>query len=162
VEILDRKLRAVRSCYRSRQDEYEHYAVLAVSSIYGIDILKDNVEACRTRLFDVFEVHYDYLFQNEDCLRTVKFLLERNIIWGDALTLMTVGPDPQPIVFSEWAPVSRGRKMKRRDFTFHELLSFAGTKEQPLFSDLGDKVFFPTPVQEFPPIPTMRLFDVEK
>ncbi len=162
IEILDRKLRTVKIRYQDIQSEYEHYAILAVSSIYGIDILEDNVVACRTRLFELFEGHYDYLFRNEDCLYSVKFLLERNIIWGDALTLTTVGPNPQPIVFSEWSPVSRGRKMKRRDFTFQELLSFAGTKELPLFSDQGDEVFFPTPVREFRPTPTMRLFDVEK
>ncbi len=162
AEILDRKLRTVKSRYRKSQSEYERYAVLAVSSIYGIDILEDNVAACRKRLFDVFERHYDFLFRNEDCLRTVKFLLQRNIIWGDALTLKTVGERPQPIVFSEWSPVKGGRKMKRRDFTFEELLSFAGTKEQPLFSDLGEEVFFPTPVKQYPLMPVMRLFDAEE
>jgi len=162
AEILDRKLRTVKSRYRKSQSEYERYAVLAVSSIYGIDILEDNVAVCRKRLFDVFERHYDFLFRNEDCLRTVKFLLQRNIIWGDALTLKTVGERPQPIVFSEWSPVKGGRKMKRRDFTFEELLSFAGTKEQPLFSDLGEEVFFPTPVKQYPLMPVMRLFDAEE
>jgi len=162
AEILDRKLRTVKSRYRKSQSEYERYAVLAVSSIYGIDILEDNVATCRKRLFDVFERHYDFLFRNEDCLRTVKFLLQRNIIWGDALTLKTVGERPQPIVFSEWSPVKGGRKMKRRDFTFEELLSFAGTKEQPLFSDLGEEVFFPTPVKQYPLMPVMRLFDAEE
>ena len=40
--------------------------------------------------------------------------------------------------------------VKRRDFEFHELLSFAGTKGRPLFSDLGEEAFFPEPVKDFP------------
>lgn len=162
AEILARKLRVVKQRYGKSQWECERYCVLAVSSLYGIDILEDNVRECRKRLFDLFDLHYDFLFPNEDCLKTVKFLLERNIIWGDALTLMTVGENPQPIVFSEWRPVNGGRMIKRRDFTFQELLSFAGTKEQPLFSDLGEEVFFPTPLKEYPPSTTMRLFNAEE
>ena len=48
-------------------------------------------------------------------------ILERNIIRGDALSLKTVGDNPQPIVFSEWSLVN-GSMLKRRDFTFHGLL----------------------------------------
>lgn len=148
TEILERKLRIVKSRYGKNQWDFERYAVLAVSSIYGIDLLLDNVEKCRERLFDVFDRHYRLLYKQE-CLRTIKFLLSRNIIHGDALTLKTVGEDPKPIVFSEWSFVT-GSMVKRRDFTFEELLSFAGTKETPLFSDLGEEVFFPMPLRDYP------------
>src|ERR1039457_3331921 len=47
AEILERKLRVVQRRYRRSQFDYERYAVLALSSIYGIDILEDNVLACR-------------------------------------------------------------------------------------------------------------------
>jgi len=70
--------------------DYERNAVLAVSSLYGIDTLEDNVAACRQRLFDVFEEQYNSLFKvaaTDDCRIAVKYLLERNIIWGDALDL---------------------------------------------------------------------------
>lgn len=33
--------------------------------------------------------------------------------------------------------------LKRRDFTFRGLLAHEGTKELPLFSDLGEDVFIP-------------------
>ena len=39
TEILERKLRVVEARYGKSQLEYERNAVLAVSSIYGIDIL---------------------------------------------------------------------------------------------------------------------------
>jgi len=49
AEILQRKLRVVENRYGKSQLEYERYAILAVSSIYGIDILEDNVQECRKR-----------------------------------------------------------------------------------------------------------------
>ena len=41
--------------YGKSQLDFERYAVLAVSSIYGIDILEDNVRQCRERLYDIFD-----------------------------------------------------------------------------------------------------------
>lgn len=160
VEILERKLRVVKARYRKSLLEYERYAVIAVSSLYGIDILEDNVIACRKRLLSVFSGHYGSLFP-EECLNAVAFILNRNIVWGDALTLKTVGEDPRPIVFSEWS-LAKGSMIKRRDFTFEELLSFAGTVQEPLFSDLGEEVFFPKPVKEFPLTHFLRLADAEQ
>ncbi|MDR7897255.1 N-6 DNA methylase, partial [Thermosynechococcus sp. JY1332] len=55
VEILNRKLRVVEARYARVQLEYERYAILAVSSLYGIDILEDNAAECRQRLFAVFD-----------------------------------------------------------------------------------------------------------
>lgn len=160
AEILERKLRVVESRYSKSLLKYEQNAVIAVSSIYGIDILEDNVIECRKRLFAIFSRYYSSLFR-EQCLKTVDYILVRNIIWGDALTLNTVGDNPQPIVFSEWSPVN-GTMIKRRDFTFHELLYCAGMREEPLFSDIGEKVFIPAPAKEFPVIHFLRLADVEK
>jgi SAM-dependent methyltransferase len=56
AEILERKLRVVEVRYGKSQLDFERYAVLAVTSIYGIDILEDNVQQCRQRLFGIFEV----------------------------------------------------------------------------------------------------------
>ena len=150
--ILERKLTVVEKRYGKSQLDFERYATLAVSSIYGIDILEDNVQECRHRLLGVFEWNYSRLFKNKaknKCREAIRFILERNIIWGDALTLKTVDEKPVYIVFSEWSPVN-GSMLKRRDFTFHGLLTHEGTKELPLFSDLGEDVFIPTPEKEYP------------
>ena len=152
TEILERKLRVVEARYGKSQLDYERYAILAVSSIYGIDVQEDNVQQCRHRLYGVFEWNYTQLFKSDArnaCRASVRFILERNIIHGDALSLKTVGDNPKPIVFSEWSPVN-GSMLKRRDFTFHGLLEHASIKELPLFSDLGEDVFIPTPVKEYP------------
>lgn len=159
IEILERKLRVVEKHYRKVQLEYERYAVLAVASIYGIDILEDNVQECRERLFEVFNRVYTNLFgqhAKEACRETVRYILKRNIIHGDALTLKTVGEKPQPIIFSEWSLVN-GSLIKRRDFAFHELVSQASLRDTPLFSDLGEEAFIPEPVREFPLVHFMEV-----
>ncbi len=164
TEIMERKLCVVVSRYGKSQLDYERYAVLAVSSVYGIDILEDNVVECRKRLFEIFDQKYTSLFKEaakEECRNAIKYILTRNIIWGDALDLKTVSDNPQPIVFSEWSPVN-GSMIKRRDFTFKGLLDHAAIKELPLFSDLGEDVFIPTPMKEYPLIHFLRVADAEQ
>ena len=161
--ILERKLEVVERRYGKSQLDYERYAILAVSSVYGIDIQKDNVLQCRHRLYGVFEWNYSRLFKNKAknrCREAVRFILEHNIIWGNALTLKTVGEKPGHIVFSEWSPVN-GSMLKRRDFTFHGLLTHEGMKELPLFSDLGEDVFIPTPKKEYPPAHFLEIAHVQ-
>ncbi|MGB9754532.1 DNA methyltransferase [Roseiflexus castenholzii] len=154
IEILERKLRVVEQRYRKSQIEYERYAILSVSSLYGIDILADNVEECRHRLFKAFDAAYTRLFGEKakaQCREAVRFILRHNIIHGDALSLKTVTNPPQPILFSEWSLVG-GNLLKRRDFAFHELVSHSAMRELPLFSDQGEEVFIPAPVKEYPPV----------
>jgi len=163
--ILQRKLAVVERRYGKSQLEFERYAVLAVSSIYGIEILEDNVRQCRHRLYGVFDYdYYSRLFKNRTknkCRQAIRFILDRNIVWGDALTLRTGGEKQGYIVFSEWSPVY-GSMLKRRDFTFHGLLAHEGIKELPLFSDLGEGVFIPTPEKEYPPVHFMEIAHVQQ
>jgi hypothetical protein len=163
AEVLTRKLEVVKQRYSKSQSDYERYAILALSSIYGIDILEDNVTRCRERLLTLFKEHYQSLLRQaikEDCLRSAKFILERNIEWGDALTLMTVGATPKPIIFSEWSAVN-GTMLKRRDFSFKNLLQHESTRDLPLFSDLGEDVFLPTPIKEYPLVHFLKVADAD-
>jgi hypothetical protein len=152
AEVLTRKLTVVENRYGKSQREYERYAVLAVSSIYGIDILEDNVRQCRSRLLGSFESPYRRLFRSsihDDCLASVRFILEHNILWGNTLTLNTAGAHPVPIVFSEWSPVNASQ-IKRREFSFHRLLGERGLVEPPLRNERGEDVFIPAPQREYP------------
>lgn len=145
IEILNRKLKVVERRYSKSQLEYERYAVLAVSSLYGIDILEDNAEECRKRLYDAFDAAYTSLYgedAKDQCRETVRYILKLNIVHGNSLSLKTVGENPQPIVFSEWSLVN-GSLIKRRDFAFHELVSQASMRELP---------FIPEPVKEYAPV----------
>lgn len=117
AEVLRRKLNVVDERYSKSQFEWERYAVIAVSSIYGVDILEDNAQECRERLYDIFEQRYTSLYNDkckDECKRSIKFLLSRNILWGDALNLRNP-VSHEPIIFSEWSAVN-GLMLKRRDF----------------------------------------------
>lgn len=168
VEVLTRKLAVVATRYAKSQLEYERYAVLAVSSLYGIDILMDNVAACQNRLFDIFDTKYSELFKNktsDECRAAVKYILKRNILHGDALTLKTVavaeGDEPHPIVFSEWSPVN-GSLLKRRDFVYGDLVMKSSERDLPLFSDMGDEAYIPEPVKDFPLMHFLRVADADQ
>jgi SAM-dependent methyltransferase len=164
AEILERKLRVVKIRYGKSQLEFERYSILAVSSIYGIDIQEDNIQQCRDRLFEIFNLNYLRLFKNrssDDCRESVRYVLERNIIHGDALSLKTVGDNPKPIIFSEWSPIN-GRMLKRRDFAFHRLLAHEGVKQLSIFSDLGENVFIPTPEREYAPVHFLKIANAQQ
>lgn len=171
AEILSRKLGQVSTLYGRSRIEYERYAILAVSSIYGIDILQDNVEACRERLWNLFEQMYVQALGKpcpDKYRAAVRYILQRNIIWGDALSLKSAENDREPIVFSQWALVGRGL-VKRRDYAFHELLASDASVTPTLFdkaersylSDQGKPVFIPVPVKEYPPVHYLRVADVD-
>ena len=50
INILKKKKEIVEKKYKKSQIEYERYSIQAISSLYGIDILEDNVEDCKKRL----------------------------------------------------------------------------------------------------------------
>ena len=164
-EILERKLKVVEDRYKKSQPEFEKYAVLAVASIYGIELLEDNVIECRKRLFGIFDWKYTELFKNKtknECRASVKHILEKNIIWGDALTLKTQGSKPQPITFAEWSLVN-SNKIKRRDFTMNVLInSYQSAQmelfgEPDLFAEFDEEEFIPKPTKDFPPVHFLQL-----
>ncbi len=168
-EVLRRKLDVVDSRYRRSLTEWERYAFIAVGSIYGVELLRDNTIACRKRLFGIVEGRYARVSkgaQNQAFLDAIAFVLERNILNGNALSLKAVNEHGQdtdePIVFSEWSVVL-GDKVKRRDFRLDEMLEGNIDKGQTrsLFAadntpavdweyDEETKSFIPKPIREFP------------
>ena len=171
TEILRRKLSLVKDRYRKNQLDYERNAVVAVSSIYGVDILEDNVIACRQRLFDIFNDEYTAIFKEkvkEACKSSVRFILSKNVLWGDSLILKTVGEDPKLLVFPEWSPVD-SKMMKRRDFEFGELVDSESSRDnmdlfnpevnQSLKSDEGEDIFLPRPTKEHPLVHFLEISD---
>ena len=165
TEILRRKLAIVSERYRRNSTDYERYAVLAVASIYGIDLLPDNVADCRALLLGICIENYANACKCKcDCIptdfvETIRFILSKNIVLGDALTLKYADGSDKPIVFSEWSLVT-GNKFKRRDYYFSNLVDseFNG---QFNTSDTGESVWSPVPVREFPITDYKRLKDAE-
>jgi hypothetical protein len=156
AEVLRRKLKVVNDRYSKNQIEWERYATITVSSIYGVDILEDNAEECRERLFKIFEETYKSLFKEkikDECLRSIKYLLNRNILWGDALDF-TNPETKKPIVFSEWSAVN-GSMLKRRDYVFKFLVE--KTHQFSMFNDEGDPAAIDEPIKDFPLVHFLKL-----
>ena len=166
TEILIRKLSIVEKKYKRNQLDFELYSVIAISSMYGVDILEDNIAECRERLFDIFNNKYMKIYKkkSKDSVRdSIRFILDKNIICGDALSLKTVGSNPAPITFSEWSLVT-GSTIKRRDYYFETLTN--DMKKDDLFSvsenlksDTGVDVFIPRPVKSHPATHFLRIAD---
>lgn len=161
--ILERKLEVVKRKYKSSQVEFERNALLAVSSIYGVEVLEDNVNQCKERLFNIFSSYYQSIFKKKiklDFLEAVRFILKKNILWGDARSLKTPDIKAQPIIFSHWERPFHDSRIKRHDYFFEELTSegLGGLFEKNIYiSDLGTKEFIPKSFREFTPIHYLKI-----
>ena len=154
--VLRRKLDVVDNRYSKSQLEWERYAIMAISSIYGVDILEDNAQECRGRLFKIFDESYTQHFKTDckdECRQSVKFLFSRNILWGDALDF-TNPLNKQPIVFSEWSAVN-GSMIKRRDYMFKFLVE--QTHQFSMFNDEGNAAAIDEPIKDYPLIHFLKL-----
>ena len=128
--ILKRKLAELKRKYKKSPHDYEKLSIVAIGSLYGIDIMNDNVIACRERLFSIWDEEYTGHCKTEasnEAREAARFIISRNIINGNALTLMCVDADGNdttaPIVFSEWTLIS-GNQMQRSDYTMSDLLLY--------------------------------------
>ena len=149
IEVLNRKLEILVKKYKKNQYEFERNSVVVIGSIYGVDILADNAQSARERLFNRFIEVYEKNFErclNNDLIKSVKFILDKNILHGDALTLKQVDNE-DPVTFSEWAIINN--KLKRRDFTLADLLAYSPFEKGTLFSDLGDEIHIPSPIKDY-------------
>ena len=154
TEILRRKLDVVKTHYGANPSDYERYAVLAMTSLYGVDILEDNVEVCRQKLYEIWNDEYTANAKkqaNDECRETVKYILRKNILCGDALTMLQ--SDGKPIIFAEWNIVTDDQ-IKRRDYALNELLCGNGPVRTPfMYGWIYDdevKALIPAPVREYP------------
>jgi len=146
VPVLQRKLSTVLERYKQSEFEKRNYSLLAVMSIYGIEILKDNIEECKNNLISALK---DFVDEDEDGIlyKAAATALTINLIHGDALKMKT--SQGKDIVFSEWGYLGKG-KFQRREFLFGTLtLSSAFSAEDSLFSLLGRHELF-TPLKTYP------------
>lgn len=158
VEVLRTKLLTVdKKCARNRE-KWERDAILSVCSLYGIDLMSDNIKTCRDRLLQVVGDAYSTRFSDslpEPTCRAATYILSQNIVQGDALRMLTA--EGRPIVFPEWSPLPNSR-LKRRDFAYDELAGQDGFGLLSHVNDLGKMVFPPPkPVADYPPCHYLRV-----
>ena len=159
VEILTRKLAVAKKGYARSGEELAFQSVRALMSLYGVDILSDNVVRCRERLFETWRKESGV--RDEATAATARFVLSKNILCGNTLSMKRVdgtGRDlPEPIVFTEWK-FPKGTLVKRRDFDLSVLVRqneehglfdyFNYAKETDATS--GETVLRPRCLREYP------------
>jgi hypothetical protein len=148
VRILQRKLAAVEIKYGKSDFERHQYALLALMSLYGIELLPDNISECRANLLEIF-ADYLHIDPSSDIYRAAFHVLSQNLIHGDALTMRTHAREP--ITFAEWGYLGKG-KFQRRDFRFDNLTqSSAYSAQDSLFANVGRHEIF-TPSKTYLPV----------
>lgn len=153
VQVLRRKLAAAELKFGKSDFEKRHYALLSLMCIYGIELLPDNIAECRENMLEIL-AEYLKLDESDDLYRAASYVLSKNLIHGDALTMRA--SDSQPITFAEWGYLGKG-KFQRRDFRFDVLTgSSAFSAEGSLFAHLGKHEIF-TPAKTYPPMSVAEL-----
>ncbi len=153
VRILQRKLAAVELKFGKSDFERRHFALLAVMSTYGIELLEDNIAECRANMLETLAT-YLKLEESDELYGAASYVLSQNLVHGDALEMRT--SDDEPITFAEWGYLGKG-KFQRRDFRLHDLaLSSTFSAEGSLFAHLGKHEIF-TPTRTYPPMTVSEL-----
>lgn len=148
IQVLERKLATVDLKFGKSDFEKRQYALLGVMCIYGIELLLDNITECRANMLEILS-NYLRIDDNDELYVAASFVLSQNLIQGDALSMKT--HNGQPITFSEWAYIGKG-KFNRRDFRLDVLTgSSAFNAEGTLFSHLGTHDIF-TPIKTYKPM----------
>jgi len=172
TEILSRKL-VLASQLSDSIEAFEQKALIALTSLYGIELLVDNTELLVIHMYRVF--YQEYLRQiskyhaseNKKVVKSALTIFKANLVQGDALTGKNKNGDD--IVFSEWTllPVKRGvQKVQRTEYTLEAIRTDGpsldgqpqvhGSEELTLF-DLEEDPEKITP-DKFEPVPLLEIF----
>lgn len=121
TEILHQKLNHVDEI--SSKGNWIENALWVVASIYGIELLTDNLIMAKQNLVNVLIKHYQNFYQKElskntDLYKSARYIIDNNIVQGNALTQLN--NSDELVVFSEWE--KRGDKVKQSQFTFKSLV----------------------------------------
>ena len=156
IEILRRKLSLLKDI--KSQIEWEFKSLIAVGSCSGIDILPDNAEACRERLFAEVMDQMGKKNYSDGYEESLRYMLNKNIVCGDALTYRTA--EDKPITFCEWTPFAGSMQFSRRDFQYDFLVT--QSHQYSLFDEQGEAQSFDEPVRNYPPLHYTQLYRYEE
>ncbi len=123
LAIEDMKLKFVTATYNG--DSWSTYALWALSGIYGIEFLEDNLEAARQNMLELFADYYETalcstLSKRSDLYKSARTIIWANVVQGD--TLIRKNNSDEQIVFSRWKPVEEfPGKVQRITFPYASL-----------------------------------------
>lgn len=156
TELLKRKMQVALEGSKS-VDNYEDRILLALTSLYGIELMGDNYRMLVHNMLQTFAICYrDGLRQRgvkvalkASVMKSAKKIIYANIVQGNALTYQN--KQGEPIVFSEWSSYEEDGRIwvKRTTQTFasivdgeqtEEGLMVSGDSEIDVFNDYDDNM----------------------
>lgn len=155
LPVLRRKLEAVEKRHGTNRFEKCHYTLLAVMSVYGIELLDDNVAECRQRLLDEVIGFVGTVCSELSIIKATQRVVGLNVVQGDALSMRR--PGGEAITFPEWSYLGKGT-YQRRDFRYDTLTQMSSFDQDSLFGDLGNHEIF-TATKEYPAMTMMEIAD---
>ena len=172
INILQRRLQHLADKFPEDLVKFENFALLAISSLYGIELLEDNVKKCVINLYVTFFDFYKNFAAkfnkspNAKILESAKTIIAINIVQGDFLK--RTKNDGKQIVFSEWKPIKLQKNTKhikviRTEYTlediFHHITIEPGTVYTPVPETKQLGLFDDQPA--VPPLPTYKYLPVD-
>lgn len=118
IEVLRRKLHRINHKYAHRpMQEFEFYHARVLTTIYGIDICKENVAEAIERLYrevkSNIDLHKGSYIYSPGFFPLIRYILKTNIVIGDSINR------PDRIEFTEF--IVKGRSFERRVYNFSDL-----------------------------------------
>lgn len=130
LALLERKLEVAARLSESAS-EYDENALIGLSSLYGVELLEDNIEQLVMNLIILFSNVYSNTVTekfdgtvNGDVIESAKTIIRANMLQGNALTGLTDRGDE--LIFSEWKILPmryRVRKVQRTEYTLDSILN---------------------------------------
>ena len=170
MEVYKRKLQNIEA---QTLEEWEWQAAIATSSIYGIELLEDNAEQCTMNLIRIFIKHYELKsddHQDEEVIKSIQFLLGRNIVQGNALTFRRCTESCENkclkcelIILSEWKLLPNYH-IERKDYTYEGIVNASNQRKASkgtLWEEESENAEFGL-VKEFLPVSWKEIRHVEK
>lgn len=131
VEVLTRKMNMVEKNYGDDLTCYENYSLLALSTLYGVELLEDNAKKCAMNMYQVYYEAYQQFARKHGkkikakVLNSAKLIISKNIAQGNFLTKLSANGNP--IVFSEWKVINLRKGVKilnvqRTEYTLNDII----------------------------------------
>ncbi|MEN3252557.1 DNA methyltransferase [Fructilactobacillus sanfranciscensis] len=111
VEVLRRKLELAKKISNSEK-EFNDNSLIALSSIYGIEYLHDNLASLLMNMYAMFSKIYRETIidrfdgsEDKDVLKSANTIIKANIVQGNTLTYKN--SKDNRIIFSEWKLIGK-------------------------------------------------------
>lgn len=168
LAIEEMKLRAVTDKYS--KDSWGCYALWALSSIYGIELLEDNLAAARQNMLALFadyykKVHDVPLSQKSALYKSARTIIRANVVQGDTLTYKNLFGGY--ITFSHWERVpGTPCRVQRTPFVYSSLFNDHNQSsdgiQQELFKTDEQLSIFTIGREDAPQLQQYTVVDIEQ